>query len=108
MNRWKSNFGMKVSSERFMTNIQGYPRHSSFDTADITALLLIGLFVLVGVIVIIALIFQDMETNKHCGLWERKMVHQNAYTTFIWSGKIMIPIYHPAGDYERTVCTQPK
>lgn len=105
---WKSNFGMKISKDPFMPKIQGYSRYSSFDSTDIIAISLIGLFALIGVIIIIALIFQDMETNKHCGLWERKMVHQNAYTTFIWSGKIMIPIYHPAGDYESTVCTQPK
>lgn len=105
---WKSNFGMKISKDPFMPKIQGYSKYSSFDSTDIIAFSLIGIFILFGTLVILALIYQDIQTNKHCAKWEEKIYHQNAYTTFIWSGKIMIPIYHPAGDYKHTVCTQPK
>ena len=105
---WKSSFGMKISRDPFMPKIQGYSNRFSPDSTDILAIVLISLFVLAGVFIIIALIYQDIETNKHCARWEEKIYHQNAYTTFIWSGKVMIPIYHPAGDYKHTVCTQPK
>lgn len=68
---------------------------------------LIGLILTIFLVAYLA-INQSIQTSKHCAKWENKIVHQRAYTTYMWSGKVMIPIHHPARNYERRVCTQPK
>lgn len=68
----------------------------------------VGLCLLVVAILIVALIWQAVETDKHCARWETKTVYQQAYTSFIWTGKTMVPMYHPGGYVEREVCVQPK
>lgn len=66
------------------------------------------IFFSVMIALVVMWIFSTWETSKHCAVWENKIVHQAAYTTWIFAGKTMIPIYHPAGDYDQSVCTKPK
>jgi hypothetical protein len=53
-------------------------------------------------------IYGVIEESSHCGRWQNKIVHQEAYVSFIWTGKVMVPIQHTASDYERSVCVEPK
>lgn len=65
----------------------------------------IGLFVFVGIPL---LIYGEFRENQHCKTWEERVVHQEAWTEFIWNGQMMAPIPHPAGDVTKKVCLEPK
>ena len=77
-------------------------------------LLVIILIIIVGFLILIlgSIIWNAIETEKHCARWENKIVHQDAYTQFIPQtvGKIttMTPIYHSAREVEQRVCVEPK
>lgn len=53
-------------------------------------------------------LFYTNQENAHCAKWETKWTHQEAHTTFVWNGKFMTPIFHPAKDYQRKVCVEAK
>lgn len=69
---------------------------------------LVSIVTLFLVLVVGVIVWQVVETVKHCSRWEERVVHQEAYTQYVWTGKLMVPIYHPAGDYNRSVCVEPK
>lgn len=69
-------------------------------------LALLGLVVL-GIAIATAL-YTGWQANSNCVRWERKIVHQSAYTYYTWVGKVMVPVYQPARDVEMNVCVQPK
>lgn len=52
--------------------------------------------------------YVGVKEYRLCAKWETKVVHQKQWTQFIYTGKVMVPIVHPARDVERRVCTQPK
>lgn len=53
-------------------------------------------------------VYSNWQEYSHCARYEDKIVHQEEYRTFMFVGKVMMPIYHPAGDYKQTVCVEPK
>lgn len=53
-------------------------------------------------------IYEKVKENECCSAWGSKIVHQEAYTSYIYTGKVMVPIYHPAGDYPQNVCIDSK
>lgn len=62
--------------------------------------------VLVGIILLI--LGSALWTSTHCVRWEKQLVHHSAWTQFIWSGKVMIPIYHSAYSSIDNVCMETK
>lgn len=68
------------------------------------------LWISLGLIIFILSIeiFNAYQEDKCCLRHENEIVHQQAWTQWIMSGKIMIPIYHSEGDYDRNVCVQYK
>lgn len=101
---WKSNYAVKVARDPFMTSISGVPSEGRDYLGHFFIILIIALFAILPLM----LFFAGKGEEEHCAKWEYKMVHQNAWTQFIWSGKTMIPIYHAARDVDRKVCVQPK
>jgi hypothetical protein len=51
----------------------------------------VSLFLLLLLVGLIAVIWQGFEEDKHCAQWDTKIVYQQAYTSFIWTGKTMVP-----------------
>lgn len=78
---------------------------------DWTVKILMVIFGLVLILFIICIpiwFWNIYETNKHCAKWEEKTVWQEAYTSYIMSGKVMVPIHHKAEWIEKSFCTQPR
>ena len=82
--------------------------YDSFDYFMWAIVGFVGLCLLAIAGLIAFAIWQAVETDKHCAQWGTKTVYQQAYTSFIWTGKTMVPMHHPAGYVEREVCVQPK
>lgn len=68
----------------------------------------IAVLVAATVIIIAIYVFQIIEIHRHCARWESKIVYQEAWTQYVLVGKVMTPIYHAAGNYQMTVCTEPR
>jgi hypothetical protein len=70
---------------------------------------LVILFIIVGMPYFI---WASVQSYRSCGKWEYKIVHQDAWVQYIpmTVGKVttMTPIYHPAGNYQKSVCVSPK
>ena len=62
----------------------------------------------ITILLIGILIFVAYQNNKCCERFESKIVHQEAWTQWVSNGKTMSPIYHPAGNYNKKVCVEPK
>jgi len=104
---WKTDFVSRTLNQRYSAKISGGQRGYTDWSMIILGTIVFGALAIF--LLLLVLLFHDVyETNKRCGRWETKIVHQNAYTTWVYSGKVMTPIYHPAGDYERSVCVEVK
>ena len=106
---WKSEYAAKILNERSSINIEGYPMRTWGDMfGEIITHPLFMVFILVIVVPLIIAITIATGEEKNCAKYEYKIVHQEAWTQFIWMGKFMSTIHHPAGDYYQNVCTQSK
>lgn len=65
-----------------------------------------GVMLIIGTIVIVVASWNGYQEIRRCAKWEKKIVHQEAYTQWIYSGNTMIPINHPARNVEMDVCVQ--
>lgn len=74
-----------------------------FEKFMIILLVLFLLFIIVGIPV---LIWGSIQENKHCAEWEYRVVHQEAFYQYIWTGKVMVPVYHPAANVQKNVCVK--
>lgn len=100
--KWKSSFVSKILNSNYASRIEGGVKGMYyFDWFT--------LFMIVAVIGFVALVlFSSYQEDKNCARWEKKMVHQKAYTSFIWTGKIMVPIHHSDSNYLQDVCVEAK
>lgn len=69
---------------------------------------LIQLCILLLLILLVGQLISVYKNVENCSRWETKIVHQDAWTQYVWSGKIMVPIYHAARDYNQEVCVERK
>jgi hypothetical protein len=72
---------------------------------------LLAFLVLVVILAVVAMgfaIHHDWVCRRdhHRGHYVTK--HVKAYTSFHMVGKVTVPIYHPAHDYQTWVCDQPE
>lgn len=73
--------------------------------------ILLPLFVIFLVLLIIAIpffIYSFYKEESCCIKKENKLVHQEAYTSYVMSGKVMVPLFHPAMDVFKDVCVKSK
>lgn len=53
-------------------------------------------------------IYSSLKTESNCINKEKQLVHHPAWVQYIYSGKVMFPIYHSAYDSMDWVCTEYK
>ncbi len=66
------------------------------------------IFMVVFVVALPFMVWNSIQEANHCAKWENKIVHQESYYTYVYTGKVMVPIYHPAGNYDKSVCVEIK
>ncbi len=69
------------------------------------------MFIFIFLMVVVWLpvgIYLFVTQQSHCSEWQQKIVHQEAYTSYVFSGKVMVPIYNPPRDVQQNVCVKPK
>jgi hypothetical protein len=59
-------------------------------------------------LLIFVLVFSTCKEYRCCERFEKKVVHQEAWTQWVSNGKTMYPIHHPEGDHYKNVCVKPK
>ena len=52
--------------------------------------------------------YAEFQKVKCCKRYERIVVYQESFTEWMPSGKVLIPVYHQAGNYEKRVCVEPR
>lgn len=73
-----------------------------------------GFFLFAAAVIVMLLVtmaigmWNGEREAANCAKWEMRLVRQAAWTQYMWSGKVMVPIYHPARDVEWRVCVEPR
>lgn len=65
-------------------------------------------FAILSLMGVVFMIYSDLKVSQNCLRWETKTEYQNSYYTYIYTGKVMVPIYHAGRDVEHKVCTEVK
>lgn len=65
--------------------------------------------ILAGAVLMIPFgIYSIIKGESNCVRQEKQLVHHNGYNQYIFSGKVMIPIYHSAYESMDWVCIESK